>query len=155
MKTPQTTTQKTETSKTNSPQRLAGIRGFLLFYIFLLAYQLVHGLVLTGGSIVLYNNPSLAATQGFSLPLSGLLVYDITNLILAADGVLVLVLMFKRKKAAIINGIILSILWPLCLLIWHLAGEKSHFGTVVDTLPNVFGFFYLLLSRRVKATFVK
>lgn len=155
MKTQLSVIHKTGVAKTmNENDRLAGIRGFLIVYLFLLSAQLIHGLVLTGGSIVLYNNPSLAATQGFSLPLSGMLLYDITNLILAADAILVLVLMLKKKKAAIINGVILSVLWPLALLIWHMAGEKSNFGTVVDSLPNVLGILYLLLSRRVKATFV-
>ncbi len=120
-----------------------------------MVYQLVHGLVLTGGSNVLYNNPALAKTQDFSLPLSGLLVYDIPNLILAALGVVFLILAFKKMKAAIACGLVLSILWPVVLLIWHVAGEKSHFGTIVDILPNIINIFYLLLSKRVKAPFVK
>ncbi len=149
-------TPKTKaTKKTDSQGQLSGIRGFLVFYLFIMAYQLVHGLVLTGGSIVLYNNPALAKTQDFSLPLSGLLLYDISNLILAALGVVFLVLAFKRKKAAIVWGLALSVLWPVALFVWHIAGEKSHFGTIVDTLPNIIGIFYLLLSKRVKATFVK
>jgi hypothetical protein len=143
------------TKKTDSQGHLNGIRGFLPFYLFLMGYQLAHGLVLTVGSIVLYNDPALAKTQDFSLPLGGLLLYDISNLILAALGIVFLVLAFKRKKAAIVWGLALSVLWPVALFVWHVAGEKSHFGTIVDTLPNIISIFYLLLSKRVKATFVR
>ncbi len=143
------------TKKTDSQERQNGIRGFLILYLVSIAYQLVHGLVLTGGSIVLYNSPTLAKTQGFSIPFHGLLLYVISNLILAALAVAVLILSFKRKKAAIVWGLALSAAWPTVLLIWNIAGAKSNFGTIVDSLPNFICIFYLLLSKRVKATFVK
>jgi hypothetical protein len=135
--------------------RRQGIRGWLLVIVVLLAYQLIHGLVLTGGAIVLYNDPSLAAREQFSgVPLGGLLLYVTTNLLLAVYAIVVLGLMFQRKKAVISNCIVLSLLWPSCLIIWQLAGEKSHFGTIVDILPNILVLLYVASSQRVKATFV-
>jgi hypothetical protein len=138
------------------PDRLRGIRGWLLVTVVLLAYQLIHGLVLTGGAILLYNDPSLAAREDFSgLPLAGILLYVTTNLVLAIYAIVVLALMVRRKKAAISNCIILNLLWPCCLIAWLLAGEKSHFGTIVDILPNVVILLYVALSQRVKAMFVE
>lgn len=140
----------------NDPDRLLGIAGWLLVIVVLLAYQLIHGLVLTGGAIILYNDPSLAAREAFSgVPLGGLLLYVATNLVLAIYAIVVLALMVRRKKAAISNCIILSLLWPCCLIVWHLAGEKSHFGTIVDILPNAVIFLYVALSQRVRSTFVE
>jgi hypothetical protein len=140
----------------NDPDRLGGIRGWLLVIVAVLAYQLIHGLVLTGGAIILYNDPSLAAREGFSgVPLGGLLLYVTTNLVLAIYAIVVLALMVRKRKAAIINCVILNLLWLCCLIVWHLAGEKSHFGTIVDILPNIVILLYVALSQRVKATFVE
>jgi hypothetical protein len=140
----------------NDPDLPRGIRGSLLLIVVLLAYQLIHGIVLTGGAIILYNDPSLAARVGFSgVPLGGLLLYVTTNLVLAIYAIVVVVLMVRRKKAAISNCIILNLLWPCCLIVWHLAGEKSHIGTIVDILPNIVILLYVAFSPRVKATFVE
>ena len=87
-----------------------GIRGWLLVIMVLLAYQLVHGLVLTSGAIILYNDPSVAAKEDFTgVPLSGLVLYVVTNLILAAYAAAVLALMLKKRKAAIINSVLLGL----------------------------------------------
>lgn len=140
----------------NDSDRLQGIRGWLLVIVGLLAYQLIHGLVLTGGAIILYNDPSLATREDFSgVPLGGLLLYVTTNVVLAIYAIVVLALMLQRKRAAISNCIMLSLLWPCCLIIWQLVGEKSHFGTIVDVLPNIVILLYVAFSQRVKATFVK
>lgn len=98
----------------NDPDRLGGIRGWLLVIVAVLAYQLIHGLVLTGGAIILYNDPSLAAREGFSgVPLGGLLLYVTTNLVLAIYAIVVLALMVRKRKAAIINCVILNLLWAV------------------------------------------
>ena len=143
-----------ENSKPQEHERSAGIKGFLAFYVFMVVVQLIHGLILTGGSIIIYNVPSLAAKNNFHIPLAALYLYVVSNLVLAVLAIVLLVLIFKKKKLAITFGVLLSLLWPITLIVWHFAGEKSNFGTIVDTLPDVIGFFYILLSRRVRATLV-
>ena len=143
-----------ENSKQHTPERFAGIKGFLILYVFLAVVQLIHGLVLTGGSIIIYNVPTLAAKNNFHIPVAALYLYVISNLVLAALAIALLILIFKKKRLAILFGVLLSLMWPICLIVWHFAGEKSNFGTVVDTLPDIIGFFYILLSRRVRTTFV-
>ena len=62
--------------------------------------------------------------------------------------------MLKRKRQAVLHICIWNVLSILFLLTWHVAGEKSNIGTFVDVLPSVVGIAYILLSKRVKATFV-
>lgn len=63
--------------------------------------------------------------------------------------------MLERKRRAVLHNCIWNLLSILFLLTWHLAAEKSNIGTFVDALPSVVGIGYILLSRRVKATFVR
>jgi hypothetical protein len=41
------------------------------------------------------------------------------------------------------------------LVAWHFSGEKSNVGTLVDSVPGVVGAAYILLSRRVRSTFIR
>jgi hypothetical protein len=132
---------------------LPGMRGWLLAYVVVLAYLLLHGAGLTIASIVIYAHPAAAGLRSF-VPLSFLLFYVITNVILIFYMALLFVLMARRRKSAIINNIVFNILSVMFLVAWHILGEKSNAGTVVDSVPNLAGAAYFLLSRRVRNTFV-
>jgi hypothetical protein len=129
------------------------IRGLLLVYIAILGYLLLHGAALTAASIVIYNDPSAAGLHSF-IPLTFLLFYVITNVILLLYGASLFVLMLKRRRLAIVNNIIFNIISVVFLVAWHLLGEKSNVGTLVDSVPNLVGAAYILLSRRVRNTFI-
>jgi hypothetical protein len=131
-----------------------GIKGWLLVYIIVLVFLLVHGLALTIASLIINAHPSLVGMQSF-IPLSALLLYVTTNFIEVIYIVVLFVLMFKKKKSAIINNIVFNILSVLFLVGWHFLGEKSNIGTFIDALPGIIGLCYFLISKRVKNTFVK
>lgn len=126
---------------------------WLLVYIVALSFLLLHGAVLTAGSIVAYADP--AATGLHSLvPLGFLVYYDVTNVTLILYGAALFILMVQRRRPAIINNIIFNILSVAFLLTWHLFGEKSNIGTIIDSMPNLVGAVYILLSKRVRSTFI-
>ena len=135
------------------PELPPGLRGWLLVYIVGLAVQALHGLFLTVGAVVIFTDPARAGLRSF-VPLGALLFYVITNIGLAIYTALVLLLMIRRRRAAIANSIILNCLGVLFLTLWHLFGEKSPVGTIVDSLPGLVGIAYILSSRRVRGTFV-
>ena len=60
-----------------------GIRGWLLVYVIALVYLLLHGLGSILAAIIIYSNPSIAGLHSF-VPLSSLLFYVITNIVLAS-----------------------------------------------------------------------
>lgn len=129
------------------------MRGWLLVYIVTLAYLLLHGAALTIASIVIYNDPSAAGLHSF-VPLSFLLFYVITSVILILYGAVLFILMSKRCRLAIMNNVIFNIISAIFLIAWHLLGEKSNVGTLVDSVPNLVGAAYIFLSRRVRNTFI-
>jgi Protein of unknown function (DUF2569) len=129
----------------------AGMRGWLLVYTVVLAILLLHGAELTIASIVIYAHPA-AGLHSF-VSLGFLLFYVITNVILILYIIYLFRLMFRRRKAAIVNNIVFSILSVLFLVSWHFFGEKSNIGTFVDAAPNIIGAAYIMLSRRVRDTF--
>jgi hypothetical protein len=131
---------------------LPRIQGWLLVYIAALAVLLLHGAGLTIASVVIYAHPAAAGLHSF-VPLSPLLFYVITNVILILYTVVLFILMSQRRRSAIMNNIILNILSIAFLAAWHLIGEKSNIGTLVDSAPNLVGAAYILLSRRVRSTF--
>lgn len=135
------------------PGALPGMRGWLLVYMVALAVLLLHGAGLTIGSIVIYAGPPAAGLHSV-LPLGFLLFYVTTNVILAVYGVCLFVLMRRRRRSAIINNVVFNILAVVFLVAWHLFGEKSNIGTVVDAVPNLAWAAYFLLSRRVRNTFI-
>lgn len=107
---------------------------------------------LTVATIRIYIKPSAAGLTSFA-PLSSLLFYDITNALLIIYAIVLFVLMFRKKKAAIAHNIIFNALSVLLLVGWHFAGEKSDIGTVVDSLPGLVSLWYFLVSKRVRTTF--
>lgn len=129
------------------------IRGWLLAYIVVLAYLMLHGAGLTIASIVIYAHPAAAGLRSF-VPLSLLIFYVITNVILIFYAALLFVLMARRRKSAIISNIVFNILSVAFLVAWHILGEKSNVGTFVDAVPGLAGAAYFALSRRVRNTFI-
>jgi Protein of unknown function (DUF2569) len=129
-----------------------GITGWLLVYVVVLAIITVHGMALTIASTVIYIKPSAAGVTSFA-PLSLFLFYSITNVLLIIYAIVLFILMFRKKKAAIAHNVIFNALSVLVLVGWHFAGEKSNIGTFVDALPNIVGLWYFLVSKRVRATF--
>lgn len=123
-------------------------------YMVYLVYQALHGLLLTLGAIVVSANPSLAGLTSF-VSRGALVFYVVANVAIAIYTAVVLALMIRRRKAAIVHSIILCCLTPLFLVSWHVLGEKSYIGTVVDSLPGLVGIAYILRSRRVRGTFVR
>ncbi len=118
-----------------------------------LVIQALHGLGLTVGAIVIFADPERAGLRSF-VPLGALVFYVITNTVLALYTAVVLLLMIRRRKAAIVNSIVLNCLTVLFLTLWHLLGEKSPFGMIVDSLPGLVGLAYILRSKRVRRTFI-
>jgi uncharacterized protein DUF2569 len=143
----------------NRETELVGIRGWLLVYVVVLGFLTVHTIALTVASVIVYNKSAtagLAATvaplKAFSL--SSVLFYGITNVLLIIYAVVLYILMFRRRKAAISHNIIFNALSVLLLVAWHFAGEKSNVGTFVDALPNLVSLWYFLVSKRVRNTFI-
>lgn len=142
----------------NRRRESGGIRGWLLVYVVVLAFLTVHGIALTIASIIIYSKPSaaglatVAPLKSFS-PLSSLLFYVITNVLLVIYAVVLYILMFQRRKAAIAHNIAFNTLSVLLLVAWHFIGEKSNIGTFVDALPNLVSLWYFLVSKRVRNTF--
>lgn len=131
----------------------AGLRGWLLVYTAGLVVLALHGLGLTVAAVVIYANPPLAGLTSF-VPLGWLLFYVVTNVVLVIYTAVLLVLMLRRRKAAIASNIVFNLLSVLFVGLWHLVGEKSVAGTVVDSLPGLAGLGYVLTSKRVRGTFI-
>ena len=129
------------------------IRGWLLVYVALLAVQGLHGAGLTTGSIVIYAYPAAARLHS-SVPLIPLLFYVITNVILILYAIVLFILMSRRLRSAIINNVIFNISSIAFLVAWYLTGEKSNVGTLIDSAPNLACTAYILLSKRVRSTFI-
>ena len=138
------------TGQREAPPR---IRGWLLAYIAVLAFLLVHGAALTIASVVNYAHPSAAGLHS-SVPLSFLLFYVVTNVMLILYTAALFILMSRRRKSAIVNNILFNILSVAFLLTWHILGEKSNVGTIIDSIPSLVCAAYILLSRRVRNTFI-
>ena len=119
-----------------------------------LVVQALHGLMLTVGAIVIFADPALAGLTSF-VPLGALLFYVVTNVGLAVYSAIVLSLMSHHRRAAIVNSIALNCLSVLLLTSWHVLGEKSPLGTLLDSLPGLVGLAYTLRSRRMRATFTR
>jgi hypothetical protein len=133
-------------------RRLVGIRGWLALYVVGLAVELAHGLALTIGSLVIYARPSLVGLHSF-IPLWALLIYVVSNLGLVSYGVVLFVLMARRRKVAIPHNILFNALSIAFLIIWFVLSAKSPIGTVIDSLPELAAIVYFARSRRVRNTF--
>jgi hypothetical protein len=132
---------------------LPKVRGWLLVYMAGLAVLLVHGAALTIASIVIYSHPAAAGLHSF-VPLGFLLLYVTTNIFLIIYAIFLFVLMARRRRSAIMHNIVFNLLSVAFLVLWHVFGEKSNFGTVVDSIPGFVGAAYFMLSRRVRNTFI-
>jgi hypothetical protein len=113
---------------------------------------LLHEIQLSVGAIIIYADPSIAGLRTF-VPLGALLVYEATNVVLAALTIVAYSLMLRRRRAAIAANISLSALSVSFLVAWHFVGMKSQAGTVIDALPLLIGLWYFLVSKRVRNTF--
>ena len=82
-----------------------------------------------------------------------MLFYVGSNLVTTAYTVVLFVLMKRRRRAAIVNNLVFNAVSVVFVLAWLLLGEKSHVGTVVDVVPGIVGFGYVLFSQRVRNTF--
>ena len=139
---------------------LVGIRGWLLVYVVVLGVLTVHTIGLTVASVIVYNKlattglATVASSLKVSSPLSSVLFYGITSVLLIIYAVVLYILMFRGRKAAISHNIIFNALSVLLLVAWHFAGEKSNVGTFVDALPNLVSLWYFLVSKRVRNTFI-
>ena len=129
------------------------LRGLLVVYIAALAVFLLHGTFLTIGSIVVYSDPAAAGLKSY-VPFGALLFYVMTNVCLIIYGVVLFALIVQRRRSAIANNVIFNVLAIAFLVAWHIIGEKSNVGTLIDTAPNLLGAIYILLSRRVRRTFI-
>jgi Protein of unknown function (DUF2569) len=134
-----------------TPQ-LFGIRGWLLVYMVVLAAELAHDLMLTIGSLIIYADPSLAGLDSF-IPLWALLIYVVSNFGFVAYGVVLFVLMLRKRRAAIANNNLFNALSVAFLVSWFFLGAKSPAGTVVDSVPALAAIAYFARSRRVRNTF--
>ena len=132
---------------------LPRIRGLLLLYVIALVPFLLHTAVLTGGSMVSYAHPAAAGLHS-RVPLGFLIYYVISNVALLVYGIVLFILMIRRRRSAIVNNVIFNILAVVFLLSWHLLGEKSAIGTVIDSVPNLVGAVYIVTSTRVRSTFI-
>jgi len=130
-----------------------GIRGLLLIYVIALVPLLIHTVGLTIASIIIDVHPSLVGLHSF-VPLGSLLFYVVTNVIEVIYTIVLFILMFKHRKTAILNNIAFNVLSVVFLVVWHFLGEKSLTGTIVDSLPGLVGMCYILMSKRVRNTFV-
>jgi hypothetical protein len=140
------------TSGKSTQEEPKGIAGWLLVYVIALAFLVVHGIGLTVAAIVIYSNPSIVGLHTF-IPLAGLLYYVISNIAVASYTIVLFVLMYRRRHSAFANNIAFNILSASIVLSWHLLGEKSPVGTVIDVLPYLLGLCYVLTSKRVRNTF--
>src|SRR5579872_2306541 len=90
-----------EATMTNSR---IGLRGWLLAYMVGLTFQAVHNLGLTVGAIVIYAHPALGGMTTHK-SIWDLLFYILTNLAIVTYTAVVLLLMIRRRKAAIMHNV--------------------------------------------------
>lgn len=129
------------------------VRGWLLVYMAVLAYLGLHGAALTTGAIGVYAHPAAGGPHS-PFPLGSLLFYVATNLILILYTIVLFVLISLRRRSAIVNNVIFNVSSVVFLVVWHILGEKSDVGVLVDSAPNLAGVAYILLSKRVRSTFI-
>jgi hypothetical protein len=135
----------------HAPRRIGGL---LAVYLVMLAILVLHGLGLTVAAVVVNGNPSLADLSE-PLPWSYIVLYIVTNVILAAYTLAVMKLIVTKRRSAVFHNAIWAILTVVFLVIWHLLGMKSLLGTFVDSVPGLAGILYLARSRRVGQTLTR
>jgi hypothetical protein len=74
---------------------------------------------------------------------------------LALYSLLVVWLVLRKRRAAVVHNAVWAVLTVICLVAWHFLGMKSQIGVVVDSLPGLIGVIYFACSKRVKLTLVR
>jgi hypothetical protein len=138
-------------TETRGPE---GLGGWLLVYVMARIGLLLHQLQLTIGAIVVFADPAVAGLARF-VPFSSLLFYEATNWLLVGLTIVALVLIRRRRRAAIAVNLVLSGLWIVALVVWQLIGLKSAAGTIIDATPALLGVWYFLTSMRVRNTLTR
>ena len=131
-----------------------GLGGWLLVYVIARVGLLVHQLQLTIGAVVIFADPAVAGLRTFA-PLSSLLLYEATNWLLVGLTIVALLLIRRRRRAAVSVNLVLCGLWIMALVVWQFLGLKSPAGTIIDATPALFGLWYFLTSTRVRNTFTR
>ena len=131
-----------------------GLGGLLLVYVIGRVGLLLHQLQLTIGAVVIFADPAVAGPRTF-VPLSSLLLYEATNWLLVGLTIVALVLIRRKRRAAVSVNLLLCGLWIIALVVWQFLGLKSGAGSIIDATPALFGLWYFLTSRRVRNTFTR
>lgn len=131
-----------------------GLGGWLLVYVIGRLGLLPHQLQLTIGAVVIFSDPAAAGRRTF-VSLSSLLLYEATNWLLVGLTIVALVLIRRKRRAAIAVNLALSVLWITALVVWQFLGLKSPVGTIIDATPALFGLWYFMASRRVRNTLTR
>jgi hypothetical protein len=119
--------------------------------VVVLVLLLLHGIGLTIAALVIDANPSLVGMTDLG-PASHVVFYVATNCFLAVYVLILLWLIFTKRRAAIVHNYLYCAISIGCLVAWNALGMKSPVGTVVDSLPGVVGILYFANSTRVKRT---
>jgi hypothetical protein len=110
-------------------------------YLLVLVLVMVHAIGLMIAATIISFNPSLVGRASF-VPWSYLVFYLVTNLVLCAYIVALLVLVTKRRRSAVIHNCVFSSLTIVFHAAWHMLGMKSTIGMVIDSMPAVVGMLY-------------
>lgn len=89
------------------------------------------------------------------MPWSHLAFYVVTNVVLAAYSVLIIRLVVRKRRSAIVHNAVWAVSTVVLLVAWHLLGMKSLTGVVVDSVPGLVGVVYLARSSRARRTLVR
>jgi hypothetical protein len=85
-------------------------------------------------------------------PDSHVVFYVVTNCLLAVYILILLWLIFTKRRPAIVHNYLYCVISIGCLVLWNALGMKSAIGTAIDSLPGVVGILYFATSTRVKRT---
>lgn len=127
--------------------------GLLAAYVVVQGVLVFHGLGLTVAAVIVNANPSLGGLSE-PLPWSYIAFYVATNVVLAVYSVVLIRLIFTRRKSTLVHNAVWAIMTIVFLVIWHLLGMKSLIGVFIDSSPGLVGMLYLSLSTRAKRTLV-
>jgi hypothetical protein len=125
--------------------------GLLVGYVVVLVVLLIHGIGLTVAALVIDANPSLVGRTELG-PVSHVVFYVVTNCLIVVYTLILLWLIFTKRRAAIIHNYLYCAISIGSLFAWNALGMKSPIGTFIDSLPSVVGILYFATSTRVKRT---
>jgi hypothetical protein len=81
--------------------------------------------------------------------------YVASNAVLIAYTVVLVVLIARRRRSAIVHNVVFHALSLIFLVGWHVLAMKSTVGLAIDAVPPVVMTAYILGSRRVRRTLRK